>query len=84
MIGTADQLNQLRKYPTAYFVLNADIDLGASSYATGWTPISSFRGALNGQGHTISGLKIVGAGTNVGMFGMTSAAASIGNLVIKK
>lgn len=41
-------------YVVAHYVLTADIDLGGKE----WTPISYFKGVLDGNGHTISGLKI--------------------------
>ncbi len=67
-------------FPTAWYVLTADIALNdttdfdqwaekAPEY--GWQPIQTFRGHFDGQGHTISGLYIYNTevDTNVGLFG---------------
>lgn len=43
-----------KTYTVAHYVLTADINLGNKE----WTPIGYFKGVLDGNGHTISGLKI--------------------------
>lgn len=65
------------EYKDKHFVLTADIDL--SSIAS-WTPIAAFSGTLDGNGKTITGLKIGSAenpetaltGKLVGLFGAMS------------
>ena len=37
-----------------------------------WEPITEFNGIFNGNGYTISNLKITGNNSNVGLFGFTS------------
>ena len=67
-------------FSTAWYVLTADIALNdtadfdqwaekAPEY--GWTPIETFSGHFDGQGHTVSGLYIYNTetDTNVGLFG---------------
>ena len=75
-ISTAEDLYWFAQYvnagnPSASAVLTADIS--ASSMAEGWTPIgttsSPYAGTFDGQGHTISGLKVTGTADYVGLFG---------------
>jgi|GEM_PF-2580312 len=62
-IATADQLNNVGRFQIAHFQQTADIDLGVAPYDTtnnapGWTPIAQFNGTFNGNGYTISNLRI--------------------------
>lgn len=60
------------------YVLTADINLTGT-----WTPIGTFTGILDGQGHIIKGLSYNNTGTsNVALFSTTSNA-SIKNLGIE-
>lgn len=81
------QLNQLRNFLNKsgiYFKLMADIDLTdfleEESPSQGWQPVGKsssaiFKGSLDGNGHTISGLWIKRENTDyVGLFGYTSGA----------
>ncbi|WP_165452121.1 S-layer homology domain-containing protein [Paenibacillus thalictri] len=83
LIETADQLNSVRLYlyPNGhplqgdkYYKLTADIDLGVAPYnqGAGWEPFGTtgtpFTGGFDGNGHTISNLKIVSS-QRVGLFG---------------
>jgi len=81
-IKTADQLNQVRYFPTANYVLIDDIDLGRAPYneGEGWEPIGSFdkpftgsfNGFSNGKAHVIRNLTISKEFyNNVGLFGVT-------------
>ncbi|ULO05928.1 S-layer homology domain-containing protein [Paenibacillus sp. 19GGS1-52] len=75
-IATADQLNEVRNHVDAdiFFELTADIDL--SSYAN-WEPIGTtnqnivhlFVVNMNGNGYTITNLKIDKQGYYIGLFG---------------
>lgn len=82
LIETADQLNSVRAYHTSgapnakkYYKLTADIDLGVAPYnqGVGWVPLgtsgSPFMGGFDGDGHTISNLKIVSSNQRLGLFG---------------
>ncbi|WP_225422664.1 beta strand repeat-containing protein, partial [Pseudomonas huaxiensis] len=91
-IGNAHQL-QLMAYNlgTSYtLVRNIDASATAGSNASGmwstagFSPIgdsgNAFRGSLDGQGHTISGLTIARYSDNVGLFGTTAEGSTIRNL----
>ena len=89
LISTPEQLNEIRNDLSAYYCLQADIDLGqwisTNMGANGWIPVGTegvpFSGTFEGQGHTINNLKI-NRTTNVGFFGATNNA-TIKNLIIK-
>ncbi|WP_438434980.1 GLUG motif-containing protein [Gorillibacterium sp. sgz500922] len=79
IITTAEDLNQVRNTLGAYYKLGADIDL--SGY-TNWVPIGTssrpFTGSIDGDGHTITGLKIARSSqSNVGLFGYVNTAGQI-------
>jgi len=88
MIYDAAGLNEMRAL-TGHYALGADIDMtaylgpGGAGYngGDGWVPVGSgggvsnaFRGTFNGNGHTISHLKIDSTAGAVGLFGATSNA----------
>ena len=87
-IATAKQLYHIRQLPTLYFQQTADIDMSVAPYDTtnnapGWTPIEQFNGHYNGNGYTISNLRIKPANTtgNLGLFG-TSTNATLENMTL--
>lgn len=68
LIENAVDLDYVRHLPDAYFRLNAPITLMGN-----WTPIDSFTGHFDGNGHTISGMRIYvdfmsDPGEDIGMF----------------
>jgi parallel beta-helix repeat protein len=76
LIANAEQLYNVRKYMSAHFRLTSDISLSDSQWSAdrGWQPIGNiincFAGSLDGNGHTISGLKINRRVSNYqGLFG---------------
>lgn len=86
-------------YDTAYYRLMDDIDLSFTYNSGNWNPIgwyqnaaqlsgnvsNSFKGSFDGDGHTISGLKIINPSRNlqnVGLFGVLDDAV-IENLIIE-
>ncbi|TAL30358.1 MAG: DUF4959 domain-containing protein [Spirochaetes bacterium] len=94
LIYTADDLNAVRggsadpKYngwdKTKSYSMMADIDL--SGYSP-WIPIGAsdtdfFSGNFNGNGHTISGLRINTAANYQGLFGFIKGTSVIRNLTI--
>ncbi|BBI36630.1 S-layer homology domain-containing protein [Cohnella abietis] len=91
LIGTADQLNQIRgNYldKNLYFKLTKNIDLSTSSYKDDWTPIgndrrSPFSGNFDGNGFVINGLKIDSNGNNLGLFGLTNTESVITNMKLE-
>ena len=59
-------------------VLTADIDLTGSAF----TPIPTFGGTFDGQGHTISGLALTGSGNVRGLFRYLQPGGTIENLTV--
>ncbi len=73
LIESAEQLNNIRVIPAAYYELIADIAFEDSDYAKGgafynngqgWSPILYFVGSFDGCGHVISNLQIYHAPTS--------------------
>lgn len=97
-ISSKAQLDQMRNYAGAAFVLTADLSFDGSDFAVdgsyyheglGWDPIrtkgGSFVGYVDGQGHIISGLTITdsqGAASSVGLFG-SFQGGYIQNLILE-
>lgn len=90
-IETAEQLSNIGKfsmdasYRQNNFILNNDIDLNVAPYNTGsgWTPISRFRGKLNGNGKIIKNLMINRPDSdNVGLFNQVYSGGYVINLGI--
>ncbi|MCL2718229.1 MAG: hypothetical protein FWE14_05560 [Lachnospiraceae bacterium] len=66
-IGAAAQLDEIRHNPDGNYRLVADIDLGGTT----WVPISTFHGMFDGNGHTISNIKVnQPSSNNSGLFGV--------------
>jgi len=61
-IYTAQDLCNIRRFPSGNFRLVADIDLSVFSQ---WSPIPNFRGTLDGNGYTISNMSYVRPGASV-------------------
>lgn len=91
-IGTPAELAWLAKSindntvsASAKAVLTADIDLGYCE----WTPIGqtsgrAYRGSLDGQGHTVSGLYISKAGSGyAGLIGLAYGGTKVSNLAVR-
>lgn len=88
VIDTVEELENLAQavnsgttYKGKTIVLTADIDLKNKE----WTPIgnktNNFQGTFDGNGHTISNLKITGNKDDVGLFGYTTVG-EIKNLTV--
>ena len=77
----ADTVNNASSVTKLYVELTDDIDLGKNP----WTPIGKdsheFTGCFDGQGHTVSGLKVEGV-ADAGLFGVAKAA-TIKNVVVQ-
>lgn len=56
--------------------LNADLDLGYDEFS----PIPIFGGTFNGNGHSISGLKITAKGSEIGLFRYVEKGGTVENL----
>ena len=85
-IATAEDLKELAVQCTLdswsqgkTVVLTDDINLSGS----GFTPIPTFGGTFDGQGHTISGLTITGSGNTRGLFRYVQQGAVVQNLTVK-
>ena len=61
------------------FLLKADLNLAGEDF----TPIPIFGGTFDGQGHTISGLRITAAGSGMGLFRYIEAGALVENLRVE-
>ncbi|MCH5152774.1 MAG: hypothetical protein J1F68_02280 [Clostridiales bacterium] len=64
-ISTAEQLMELAGSNKSVKLAN---NLDLSSYSN-WTPIDNFSGTLDGDGHTITGMRMSGSNGNFGLFG---------------
>ena len=60
-------------------VLEADISLEGVAF----TPIPTFGGIFDGNGHTVSGIELLGGSTPAGMFGTLQKTAVVKNLTVK-
>ncbi|MEQ9263601.1 MAG: hypothetical protein RLN81_00145, partial [Balneolaceae bacterium] len=83
-IAMANELNNVRLFPRAYFKQTADIDLGIDPYNSGegWLPISDFTGSYDGGGFTISNLVIKrSASDTVGLFAKVTGG-TLTNLIL--
>lgn len=83
VISTAEELAELSETFTLdsrskgkTVTLAADIDLGYSEF----TPIPTFGGTFNGNGYTISGLKITSSGSSLGLFRYVEKGGRVENL----
>ncbi len=83
LVNTLQNLRDVSTNLSGTYALGKDLDASATA-GTSFVPIGDtanpFTGTLDGQGHVISGLVINEASDNVGLFGVTSASASIHEL----
>lgn len=87
LIANVSDLAELNSYSGSthvgkYWKLTADINLNVAPYnaGTGWTPLSSFYGNIDGDGHTISNLYINATGGSKGLFSNLSGTSEVKNL----
>ena len=96
-IATAAQLNKVRSYLNKNFILTADIDLSSYANwepIGAFKPLSdkpedaetpdpkvTFRGSFNGNGHTISNLKIDRKDMAIGLFGCITQNENKSNVI---
>ncbi len=82
LISTVGDLQQIAQAPTkAYKIVN---DLDMSKSASYWTPVSSFTGVLDGDGHTIYNLDIQTSDSHAGLFGTLDNLGIAKNLTFVK
>ena len=78
LIAFAKDVNAGNTYKGKTVILGADIDLLNME----WTPINGFAGTFDGNGKTVSNLKVTSGKSNVGLFGKVEAK-EIKNLTVK-
>lgn len=87
VIETPEQLNAVRNYLDANFVLESDIDLSGYAAGSGWEPIGAlgkpFTGTFDGNGHIITGLTIRSTNQDFGLFGNVGGSAEIRNVGVE-
>ena len=76
IITTQEELATMLTHSAANFRLGADIELVGQ-----WTPIEGFRGELDGDGHTIRGLRINRPGQTLNGYLNLGLFASLGGIV---
>jgi len=85
IINSPERLDMMREDLDAYYVLTADVNLSSLGE---WVPVGlafgdSFTGHFDGNGHTISGLKVRDNPTGIGgLFGAIGSGGVIQNLVL--
>lgn len=77
----ADKVNNASTVSAIYAVLTDDIDLGGCSFTPIGKDFHEFSGVFDGQGHTVSGLKVTDV-ADAGLFG-TAKDATIRNVVVR-
>ncbi len=91
LISSADQLDNIRNFSDAHFLLTDDINVAtwlslardSEVRENGWIPIDRFTGSLDGDGHFIHGIWCNRGGSdNVGLFARVEGAV-ISNLGVK-
>lgn len=81
LIEDALDLNAIRNSASSYYKLVNHINLSSYATGTGWNPIPSFTGTLDGNGFTIQNLYISNsASSNLGLFISLGANGTIINL----
>ena len=85
-IRTTDEFRELAencRYDTwsrnKQILLEADLDFSKEEF----TPIESFGGVFDGQGHTISGISISGSVSETGVFGTVQKTGTVSNLKVE-
>ncbi len=77
----ADTVNNASTVSTVYAVLTDDIDLGGSAFTPIGKDFHEFSGSFDGQGHTVTGLKVADA-ADAGLFGVAKDA-TIKNVIVQ-
>lgn len=85
LISTAEELHNISD--SGYYKLTTDIDVSNWSESNGWSPIGDkllgVNATLDGDGHTISGLRYDTEFTKIGLFGTIAKDGAVKNLKIK-
>lgn len=81
-ITTAEELKAISSTATKHYQLKNDIDLRALDNGA-WTPISSFKGTLNGNGYAIKNMNVVATGEKAGLFANLEDTAKVEDIVFE-
>lgn len=81
VISSAGDMFQIASAPDASYVLGTDIDM--ATIAEPWTPVETFSGKIDGNGHTISNLYIKDGNSYSGLFSYMDEDASLKNVTFK-
>lgn len=76
LIGSIADMQQIKRYPSACYKLNRDIDGSDFDFV----PVKNFTGTLDGNGKTISNLRLNSSNYNVGLFDGIASGAKVSNL----
>lgn len=79
LIATTGDFQQMALEPTKNYKMVADIDM--SKAAQWWTPVKSFTGSLDGDGHTIYNLGVKTTEDHTGLFGTLDLNGIAKNLI---
>lgn len=84
IITSPGELDMVRNYPEAWFVLGNDIDMASFTGVnqSGFIPIPQFKGNFDGKGHFISNITLHGSGIFKEVNGGTIANLSLRNVVL--
>ncbi|MGM9971484.1 MAG: GLUG motif-containing protein [Anaeroplasmataceae bacterium] len=87
IIKTVDEFKDITYDNDAYYRLDADLDFAdvsgdATEFSTIFNKTTQFKGQLDGNGHTISNLKITNSNVYCGIFGYIGTGATVKNLNI--
>ena len=77
VITTGGELQLVKNYPSAYYVLGNNIDLNNYN----WAPYD-FSGSFDGRGYIISNLYINNTGENLGLFSVLNSGAKVKNITL--
>ena len=79
-IKTAEDLKNVSTTHTKHYQLMNDIDLKSIDNGA-WTPLSSFKGTLTGNGNKILNMNVTAQGTKAGLFENLEATAKVQDIV---
>lgn len=77
MVSTAGDLRLMGQDKNAYYKLANDIEMTENGL---WTPVKSFQGELDGDGHSLFNLYVNTEEANAGLFGSLSFGGHVKNL----